>query len=208
MPPCAYQRSQRCTVWRVTPYLPATSVTGRPSMTSRTALWRCSTTPSSISMAAALPRRRPSRSSIRGRVGAGCSAQGVTHLPEPVSPVYRSRVSGLEPICRSQCGKHLPGPHTHVSCKFRNFFATLVFWSGCRRGKTPANRHNALVAQWIEHRFPKPGVAGSIPAGGTTRWSSSCFEGGSAACASGLSALTDSCEASPVAADRACLTVL
>jgi hypothetical protein len=24
----------------------------------------------------------------------------------------------------------------------------------------------ALVAQWIEHWFPKPGVAGSIPAGG------------------------------------------
>ena len=43
----------------------------------------------------------------------------------------------------------------HVSCRFSNFFATLVFWSGCRRGKTPANRHNALVAQWIEHRFPK-----------------------------------------------------
>jgi hypothetical protein len=30
----------------------------------------------------------------------------------------------------------------------------------------------ALVAQWIEHRFPKPGVAGSIPAGGTTKWPS------------------------------------
>jgi hypothetical protein len=26
----------------------------------------------------------------------------------------------------------------------------------------------ALVAQWIEHRFPKPGVAGPIPAEGTT----------------------------------------
>ena len=25
----------------------------------------------------------------------------------------------------------------------------------------------ALVAQWIEHRFPKPGVAGPIPAEGT-----------------------------------------
>ncbi len=25
---------------------------------------------------------------------------------------------------------------------------------------------NALVAQWIEHWFPKPGVAGSIPAKG------------------------------------------
>ncbi len=25
----------------------------------------------------------------------------------------------------------------------------------------------ALVAQWIEHCFPKAGVAGSIPAGGT-----------------------------------------
>jgi hypothetical protein len=27
----------------------------------------------------------------------------------------------------------------------------------------------ALVAQWIELGFPKPGVAGSIPAGGTTQ---------------------------------------
>jgi hypothetical protein len=27
----------------------------------------------------------------------------------------------------------------------------------------------ALVAQGIEHRFPKPGVAGSNPAGGTER---------------------------------------
>src|SRR2546430_984111 len=26
---------------------------------------------------------------------------------------------------------------------------------------------SALVAQWIEHRFPKPGVVGSIPTGGT-----------------------------------------
>ena len=26
----------------------------------------------------------------------------------------------------------------------------------------------ALVAQWIEHRFPKPGVAGSNPAGRTS----------------------------------------
>jgi hypothetical protein len=30
-----------------------------------------------------------------------------------------------------------------------------------------AAQPSALVAQWIEHRFPKPGVAGSIPAGGT-----------------------------------------
>src|SRR2546428_6311214 len=31
----------------------------------------------------------------------------------------------------------------------------------------------ALVAQWIEQRFPKPCVAGSIPAGGTDK--KSCF---------------------------------
>src|SRR6266542_3126991 len=30
-------------------------------------------------------------------------------------------------------------------------------------------RPSALVAQWIEQRFPKPCVAGSIPAGGTDR---------------------------------------
>ena len=58
-------------------------------------------------------------------------------------------------------------PHKHVSCRFRNFFATLVFWSGCCRGKTPVNRHNALVAQWIEHRFPKR--AGRVPERGRSR---------------------------------------
>ena len=31
---------------------------------------------------------------------------------------------------------------------------------------------HALVAQWKEQRFPKPRVAGSIPAGGTGRMSS------------------------------------
>ena len=32
---------------------------------------------------------------------------------------------------------------------------------------------SALVAQWIEHRFPKPGVAGPIPAEGTVNARSS-----------------------------------
>ena len=32
---------------------------------------------------------------------------------------------------------------------------------------SPALGPRALVAQWIEHRFPKPGVAGPIPAEGT-----------------------------------------
>jgi hypothetical protein len=35
----------------------------------------------------------------------------------------------------------------------------------CRRGSRPP--FLALVAQWIEQRFPKPCVAGSTPAGGT-----------------------------------------
>lgn len=35
----------------------------------------------------------------------------------------------------------------------------------------PRNRHHAFVAQGIEHRSPKAGVAGSNPAGGTTRYS-------------------------------------
>ena len=35
----------------------------------------------------------------------------------------------------------------------------------------------ALVAQWIEHRFPKPGVAGPIPAEGT-RWMGQPHPGG------------------------------
>ena len=34
-------------------------------------------------------------------------------------------------------------------------------------GSTPAGRPKALVAQWIAHRFPGPGVAGSSPAEGT-----------------------------------------
>ena len=33
---------------------------------------------------------------------------------------------------------------------------------------TRKDRRSALVAQGIEHRFPKPCVAGSNPAGGTT----------------------------------------
>jgi hypothetical protein len=39
-----------------------------------------------------------------------------------------------------------------------------------KRGCLPLVPHplpSALVAQWIEHRFPKPGVGGSIPPGGT-----------------------------------------
>ena len=56
----------------------------------------------------------------------------------------------------------------HVSCNFSNLLATRGILAGPQEHKVPANRHNALVAQWIEHRFPKPGVAGSIPAGGAT----------------------------------------
>ena len=33
---------------------------------------------------------------------------------------------------------------------------------------TGESAHHALVAQGIEHGFPKAGVAGSIPAGGAT----------------------------------------
>ena len=106
--------------------------------------------------------------SIREWAGTGSQAQrcnvaagaSVARLPEPRP---RSVTQVAEPRCNAPTGAA-----PHVSCRFSNFFATLVFLSGRRRGKTPANRHNALVAQWIEHRFPKPGVAGSIPAGGTT----------------------------------------
>src|SRR6266545_450387 len=35
----------------------------------------------------------------------------------------------------------------------------------------------ALVAQWIEQRFPKPRVAGSIPAGGTASTSANALPG-------------------------------
>src|SRR5438067_236850 len=46
----------------------------------------------------------------------------------------------------------------------------------------------ALVAQWIEQRFPKPCVAGSIPAGGTILVS--CF----VACRRAIVALTSTAE--------------
>ena len=44
----------------------------------------------------------------------------------------------------------------------------MVPCAGPPQREIPANWHFALVAQWIEHRFPKPGVEGSIPSGGTT----------------------------------------
>ena len=63
-------------------------------------------------------------------------------------------------------GHLLAGPPRTFPADSATFAQLWSPGAGCRRGKIPANRHNALVAQWIEHRFPKPGVAGSIPAGG------------------------------------------
>jgi hypothetical protein len=44
-------------------------------------------------------------------------------------------------------------------------------------GVSAARLHSALVAQWREQRFPKPRVAGSIPAGGTTSWARPTTQG-------------------------------
>ena len=88
------------------------------------------------------------------------SCVGVTAL------LARSRRPGRGPLCGPRPASRRPAPH--VSCRFSNFLATRGILVRLPREKVPANRHNALVAQWIEHRFPKPGVAGSIPAGGTT----------------------------------------
>ena len=46
----ARRASQACTLWRLTPYRPATSVTGIPAMTSSTARYLCSVTLNSHSM--------------------------------------------------------------------------------------------------------------------------------------------------------------
>jgi hypothetical protein len=43
----------------------------------------------------------------------------------------------------------------------------MTFEAQTLRTKLTSSRVYALVAQWIEQRFPKPCVAGSIPAGGT-----------------------------------------
>ena len=47
-------------------------------------------------------------------------------------------------------------------------YATLFPWRNALEPSTSANAPQALVAQGIEHRFPKPGVARSNRAGGTT----------------------------------------
>ena len=44
-------------------------------------------------------------------------------------------------------------------------------------GVSAARLHSALVAQWREQRFPKPRVAGSIPAEGTTSTSGNGLHG-------------------------------
>jgi hypothetical protein len=48
------------------------------------------------------------------------------------------------------------------SCRFSNFLATRGIPAGPQEHKVPANQHNALVAQWIEHRFPKSAACGPI----------------------------------------------
>src|SRR5215471_1544473 len=83
--------SQLCTAWRVTPYRPATSVTGAPELTSMTAWQRCSTTDNSTS---AIPASRthdarkrhateaPITAPVNHLVGLPCQAStGTGHLP-------------------------------------------------------------------------------------------------------------------------------
>ena len=54
-PPCSYRRTQVCTLCRDTPTRAATSVTGTPAATARTARYRCSTTDTSTSANPGLP---------------------------------------------------------------------------------------------------------------------------------------------------------
>jgi hypothetical protein len=54
--------------------------------------------------------------------------EGVTHLPEPVSPVCRSRTPDLGRIYRSQCGKHLPGPRRDRTADLAAF--SQLWYSG------------------------------------------------------------------------------
>src|SRR4029453_8498313 len=64
----------------------------------------------------------------------------------------------------------------------RNWFLVrleAIAWlrEGGFRSRLDSPPSPALVAQWIEQRFPKPCVAGSIPAGGTTSTSGNGLPG-------------------------------
>ena len=89
-------------------------------------------------------------------------SRAASHMLSDAPCLVPSRGSGAGPAGPEE------GVRPAVSCRFSNLLATRGILAGPQEHKVPANRHNALVAQWIEHRFPKPGVAGSIPAGGTT----------------------------------------
>ena len=98
----------------------ATSVTQRPPSTSSTAPWRCSTTPSSMSTTAALPRSLDlAGSSIEQGLAPAERAQGcntatgatVAREPEPRPGLSRSH--------RSHSGTDVPEPHTAPDARRR-----------------------------------------------------------------------------------------
>ena len=70
--------------------------------------------------------------------------------------------SHVMPSMSQVAAGHRRGPRGRVAAKLRN--ERLRSPGG---GVSAARLPSALVAQWIEQRFPKPRVAGSIPAGGT-----------------------------------------
>ena len=79
----------------------------------------------------------------------------------------RGLVAGRPDRKRNPFG--LSGQNNFTEGKPANFrFLARVFSDRLARDdNSPENIVFALVAQGIEHRFPKPGVAGSNPAGGT-----------------------------------------
>jgi hypothetical protein len=61
--------------------------------------------------------------------------------------------------------RHRRGPRRVMAATWRQRSAS----DQAAGGVSAARLRTALVAQWREQRFPKPRVAGSIPAGGTWR---------------------------------------
>jgi hypothetical protein len=109
-PACAYRRSHACTVCRTTPNRRATSVTATPSRTSRTASYRCSTTPSSTSTTAGpLNPWQPTATAKRPRSAQLGSSIGV-------SPTYRNRCRTPTGTASTTCR---PGTGTNVSSIYR-----------------------------------------------------------------------------------------
>ena len=91
-------------------------------------------------------------------------------ISSTLAPRSRSPWTPIATSCRG-CRGVRPTPSTPYSASDGgNLAATWRQRSASGRaagGVSAARLHSALVAQWREQRFPKPRVAGSIPAEGT-----------------------------------------